>query len=313
MGCCLYILLCACHPFDPQGRRNDPQLAAAIAKGQFDRDNEIWPTLSASARDLIERMLDRDPCKRITAAEVRLHPWFVEKGEGGASRKPLPTFHAEKLTAFRRLRLLLSDGLGLLRPELTTADPVKRGSDGSRGAADGRGEAHGPGPQGARAGRSRAHKVVEEVFASIDADGNGSLSKEEVFHAFRRLGYPLTQEDKDYIWQTRDAPEGCTLSQFKALVGARLTRRHRPPAEEVAQELFGLFDIDHTQGISLDEFRKCKRILQRGLSDATVRAHFTEIDTDGDGVITKEEFVTFLYRHHENVQHSPMRGEQSGS
>lgn len=36
----------------------------------MDFESEPWPSISASAKDLVSRMLTQDPKKRITAAEV---------------------------------------------------------------------------------------------------------------------------------------------------------------------------------------------------------------------------------------------------
>ena len=127
LGCCLYILLCACHPFDPWGRKNDPQLAAAIAKGKFDKANSRWAALSADSKDIIEKLLDKDAKTRMTAAELRQHPWITSRGTHSQPLPPLPPFHPDKLEAFKRLRLLLTDGLDLVR-----VSEFSKGSVGSK-------------------------------------------------------------------------------------------------------------------------------------------------------------------------------------
>ncbi|KAM9734097.1 calcium/calmodulin-dependent protein kinase kinase 1b isoform 1-T1 [Menidia menidia] len=43
------------------------------------------PSISNDLKDLIEKMLDKDPGKRITIPEVKLHPWVTENGSN-----PLP-------------------------------------------------------------------------------------------------------------------------------------------------------------------------------------------------------------------------------
>lgn len=41
-----------------------------VLKGELDFISEPWPNISESAKDLVRRMLTRDPKKRITAHEV---------------------------------------------------------------------------------------------------------------------------------------------------------------------------------------------------------------------------------------------------
>jgi len=41
-----------------------------ILQGKLDFESEPWPGISDSAKDLIRKMLDRNPKKRITAHEV---------------------------------------------------------------------------------------------------------------------------------------------------------------------------------------------------------------------------------------------------
>lgn len=41
-----------------------------ILKGKLDFESEPWPSISDSAKDLIRKMLERDPRSRISAHEV---------------------------------------------------------------------------------------------------------------------------------------------------------------------------------------------------------------------------------------------------
>ena len=41
-----------------------------VLHGSLDFDCEPWPSISDSAKDLVKRMLVRDPKKRLTAHEV---------------------------------------------------------------------------------------------------------------------------------------------------------------------------------------------------------------------------------------------------
>lgn len=71
-GVILYALLCAHLPFDDD---HIPNLFRKIKGGLY----TIPPDISPGAKELIQQMLEVDPLKRITVAEIKQHPWFKEK------------------------------------------------------------------------------------------------------------------------------------------------------------------------------------------------------------------------------------------
>ena len=71
-GVILYALLCGSLPFDDE---SIPNLFKKIKSGMYSLPSH----LSQLARNLIPRMLEVDPMKRITIAEIRVHPWFQHK------------------------------------------------------------------------------------------------------------------------------------------------------------------------------------------------------------------------------------------
>jgi serine/threonine protein kinase len=45
----------------------------------------LWAGISADARDLVARMLERDPAARITAADALQHPWLAQVQQQAAA------------------------------------------------------------------------------------------------------------------------------------------------------------------------------------------------------------------------------------
>jgi serine/threonine protein kinase len=73
-GVVLYILLCGYPPFHHRSHR---EKLIATVNGYYRLSGEEWDFISDEAKDLIKRMLETDPMKRITAKEVLQHPWLV--------------------------------------------------------------------------------------------------------------------------------------------------------------------------------------------------------------------------------------------
>jgi len=89
-GVILYALLCGSLPFDDE---SIPNLFKKIKSGMYSLPSH----LSQLARNLIPRMLEVDPMKRITIPEIRLHPWFQHKLPPYLRHAPDHTEKAERV------------------------------------------------------------------------------------------------------------------------------------------------------------------------------------------------------------------------
>jgi len=87
----LFIMLSGTPPFYHE---DNFELFELIKQGKYDYDAPAWKSISTEAKDLISRLLTTDPDKRITAEEIRVHPWI--SGEYKAAKKPLNTLEAMK-------------------------------------------------------------------------------------------------------------------------------------------------------------------------------------------------------------------------
>jgi serine/threonine protein kinase len=77
LGVIIYIMLTGMHPFDLTGKGTDEEVADAIVNGKSPpiRNSAITAHLSDSAVDLIDRLMQADPRKRLTADQMLEHPW----------------------------------------------------------------------------------------------------------------------------------------------------------------------------------------------------------------------------------------------
>ncbi|CAI7876130.1 unnamed protein product [Closterium sp. NIES-54] len=64
-------------PFAGKDRADAEGLRRSILRGAINFSAPAWASVSASARDLVRRMLEVDPRRRLKAAEVLQHPWVL--------------------------------------------------------------------------------------------------------------------------------------------------------------------------------------------------------------------------------------------
>jgi len=78
VGVIIYILLSGYPPFYDDA---PPKIFKKITEAKYDFNDPAWEHVSDLAKDLIRKLLVRDPEERLTAAECLKHPWLT----GGAT------------------------------------------------------------------------------------------------------------------------------------------------------------------------------------------------------------------------------------
>ncbi|XP_005105193.2 serine/threonine-protein kinase DCLK1 isoform X1 [Aplysia californica] len=73
-GVIAYILLCGFPPFSSSSDNQD-ELFDLILTASYDFPNPYWEGISAPAKNLVKRMLEIDPDKRLSAGQVLQHKW----------------------------------------------------------------------------------------------------------------------------------------------------------------------------------------------------------------------------------------------
>jgi calcium-dependent protein kinase len=73
-GVIIYILLCGVPPFWAETEQG---IFEQVLHGSLDFDSDPWPNVSENAKDLLRRMLVRDPKKRLTAHQVLCAYYYV--------------------------------------------------------------------------------------------------------------------------------------------------------------------------------------------------------------------------------------------
>ncbi|KAJ9561111.1 hypothetical protein OSB04_006271 [Centaurea solstitialis] len=73
IGVIAYILLCGTRPF---WARTESGIFRSVLKTDPSFIEQPWPSLSTQAKDFVQCLLNKDPRKRMTAAQALSHPWI---------------------------------------------------------------------------------------------------------------------------------------------------------------------------------------------------------------------------------------------
>ena len=133
----------------------------------------------------------------------------------------------------------------------------------------------------------------EETFSLIDRDCNGTINKEELDNVMRSLGHRVTEvELQDFINKVDGSSNAVDLPGFLTIMGLLKTKNNK--VEEEFREVFNVFDIDGNGFISATELRQVMGDLGDKPCDAEVEELMRHADTDGNGRVSFEEFVSMM-------------------
>uniref|UniRef100_A0A1J3JFI4 non-specific serine/threonine protein kinase n=1 Tax=Noccaea caerulescens TaxID=107243 RepID=A0A1J3JFI4_NOCCA len=134
VGVIVYILLCGSRPF---WARTESGIFRAVLKADPSFDDTPWPLLSTEARDFVKRLLNKDPRRRLTAAQALSHPWIKDSND---AKVPLDILVFKLMRAYLRSsslrkaalralsKTLTVDELFYLREQFALLEPSKNGT-----------------------------------------------------------------------------------------------------------------------------------------------------------------------------------------
>ncbi|GMY12672.1 calcium-dependent protein kinase SK5-like [Fagus crenata] len=216
-GVILYILLSGTPPFWAESEKGIFQL---ILQGKLDLQSEPWPSISDSAKDLIQKMLDRDPKKRLTAREVLSHQWILEDI---APDEPLDSAVLSRLKQFSAMNKLKKMALRVIAERLSEEE-----------IGD-----------------------LKELFKTIDSDNSGTITLDELKDGLQRVSSELIESEIKELMDAADFDNNGTIDYGEFL--AATMHLNKLEREENLSSAFSFFDKDSSGYITIDELQQaCK-------------------------------------------------------
>ncbi|EYU22842.1 hypothetical protein ABFS83_03G117900 [Erythranthe nasuta] len=264
-GVILYILLSGVPPFWAE---SDNGIFKQILKGKIDFESEPWPQISDSAKDLVRKMLERDPKRRISAHQVLCHPWIVD--DKVAPDEPLGSAVLSRLKQFSAMNKLKKMALRVIAERLSEEEIGG----------------------------------LRQLFKMLDTDNSGTITFEELKQGLKRVGSELMESEIMALMNAADTDNSGTIDYGEFL--AATLHMNKMEREENLLAAFSFFDKDGSGYITVDELQQaCKDF---GLGDVQLDETINEIDIDNDGRIDYGEFATMMRKGNPDIGSRTMRG-----
>jgi len=262
-GVIMYVLLCGAPPFFGD---TDAEVLTSVRKGHYEFDLPVWDVVSREAKDLVQRMLVLDPTKRYTAQDALNHKWIQHLAPQSKGALPFSANAFRNLKKFRQNHKLKKAALTIVAHNIDEAQisdlrkmfmAMDKDSDGTLTITEIK--------EGMANAKMKIPSNIDEILKDIDSDGSGEIDYSEFLAA--------TMEQKAYV------------------------------KEEVCWAAFRVFDIDGNGKITKDELAavlsgeadggsNVESMLGMDLTE--IDEIIKEVDTDGDGEIDFEEFMTMI-------------------
>ncbi|WOG98234.1 hypothetical protein DCAR_0417575 [Daucus carota subsp. sativus] len=250
-GVILYILLSGVPPFWDETEQG---IFEQVIRGELDFVSEPWPSISSGAKDLVRKMLVRDPRKRLTAHEVLSHPWM--KVDGSAPDKPLDPAVLSRLKQFSAMHKLKKIAIRIIAESLSEEEIAG----------------------------------LKQMFKMIDTDNSGQITLEELQKGLEKVGANLMESEINDLLESADLDNSGTID-YTEFVAAML-HLNKAQKEDHMYAAFSYFDKDGSGYITSDELQNACG--QFGLGGCQLEDIMHEVDKDNDGRIDYGEFVAMM-------------------
>lgn len=255
-GVIMYVLICGYPPFYAE---TDNEVLKLVKKGKFSFDDNEWRNVSDDAKNLIVNLLKMEESERFTAEQALNDVWIRDFAPKSAN-VPLQSHIVDNLRRFRGQNKLQKAALHIIASQLKEDEIAG----------------------------------LREIFVSLDGNGDGSLTCEEMKEGIQRAGLKNIPEELQIIMEEVDS-DGSGVIDYTEFLAATLDRRLHVQ-EDVCWSAFRVFDRNGDGQISQAELKivLANDQVNDVLGAEGVKKLLGEIDTDGDGQISFSEFMEMM-------------------
>ena len=267
IGVIMYILLIGKPPFDGE---TDKEIIKKVEKGDFNKTDYPFNTLSNNAKDLIDKLMTYDPKKRISAEDALQHPWFkseifLEKNKVNNISKELADELLKNIANYKSDNMLKCATLAYL---------VHHNSN------------------------IEEYITASKLYNNIDTQHNGKIEKFELekgLEEYLNLDEEDAKNQAETIFKNIDNDHNGYI-EYEEFVRAAINPKIFLK-ENYLRFAFNYFDIDGSGGIDFNEILQKFTQNERNKSckiENDLKIIFEKIDINNDGTLSFEEFCKMM-------------------
>ncbi|CAK70725.1 unnamed protein product (macronuclear) [Paramecium tetraurelia] len=272
LGVLLFTLLSGHLPFHGETKE---ELYDNIQTANISFDSAIWSHISGEAKDIIKRMLSKQPAQRLTSKELVKHNWFKkhfkndEKNSSGLNNS-LNSSVFENRSIYSLLKQ--NQGGAKFKKEVKTLLINQL--------------------------NETELNSLKEIFKKIDVDNSGTITFQELKEALKAEGSPATYEDIEKLINNVAPPQTQEevgkrkkefIIKYSEFLASCIDERKFITKEKLSA-LFKIFDTDNSNFITKQNIKEAFARNGKQISDKQIDEMIAEIDPNHDNKISFEEF-----------------------
>jgi len=264
----MYILLCGCPPFD--GADNH-EIFQQVIRAKVKMEGKDWVGISKEAKDLVNKLLDPDVKKRLTAAQALEHEWFqLELLSKGAEIPQVDEKVIKMLRNFRTTAKFRKEALKVMVNFLNDAEI----------------------------------KNLKDAFRYIDKDKTGMITVQELQQVMRECGYTDTDQEISKLMKTIHVEDDKPVINYSEFIAATLDSKTHLTKEKL-WTVFKYFDTDNSNFITAANLKEAMARGGRKVPQAELDEMIREADYFHDNKVSLEEFLILMKCEDEDLANSP--------